>query len=86
MRSLVIAPRADQSEKVSEEGTTVAVVEKPSAKTRWIGYFHELDVIGLVLLIAGAGMILITISTANGNGSKWSDGQFFPLLLSDRSR
>ena len=84
MRGLTVAPRMDQVEKVSEEGTTVIVLEKPSAKTRWIGYFHELDVIGLVLLIAGAGMILITISTANGNGSRWSDGQFlYSLPLND---
>ncbi|SCV73286.1 BQ2448_7212 [Microbotryum intermedium] len=39
-----------------------------------VGVFWSLDLIGLLLLVAGAGMVLVTVTIANGLGSKWSDG------------
>ena len=37
--------------------------------------FWQLDLVGLLLLVAGSGMILVTVTIANGKGSKWSDGK-----------
>lgn len=82
MRTVTVVPHVTiQSEKFHEEGV-IATAEPPkmSWQARWIDYFHQLDVIGLLLLIVGAAMVLITISTANGGTNKWSDGKFPPPL------
>lgn len=42
--------------------------------------FWQLDLFGLLLLVAGFGMILVTVTIANGKGSKWSDGHCIALL------
>lgn len=36
--------------------------------------FWQLDLFGLLLFVAGFGMILVTVTIANGKGSHWSDG------------
>merc|ERR1712093_767809 len=43
--------------------------------------FWQLDAVGLLLLVAGAGMVLVTITIANGRGSKWSDAHCIALLV-----
>lgn len=42
---------------------------------KFMSVFWQLDFVGLLLFVAGAGMILVTITIANGRGSKWSDGE-----------
>jgi MFS transporter, SIT family, siderophore-iron:H+ symporter len=44
---------------------------------KFMSVFWQLDFVGLLLFVAGAGMILVTITIANGKGSKWSDGEPF---------
>jgi SIT family siderophore-iron:H+ symporter-like MFS transporter len=36
--------------------------------------FWQLDFIGLILLVVGAGLILLTVTIANGLGSSWNSG------------
>ena len=50
-------------------------------QSRWTQYFHELDVIGLLLMVAAAGMVLITITTANAVGSSWGSGNFIFYIV-----
>ncbi|GAA5859365.1 hypothetical protein JCM1840_004582 [Sporobolomyces johnsonii] len=55
-----------------------------SRQTAWqkaLSIFWQLDVIGLILLVGGAGMVLVTITIANGKGSKWSDAHCIALLV-----
>ncbi|GAA5850578.1 hypothetical protein JCM5353_006807 [Sporobolomyces roseus] len=42
--------------------------------------FWQLDLFGLLLFVAGFGMILVTVTIANGKGSHWSDGHCIALL------
>jgi SIT family siderophore-iron:H+ symporter-like MFS transporter len=41
----------------------------------------QIDFIGLLLMVAGFGMLLTTRTIANGKGSHWSDGSFRLLRL-----
>ncbi|GAA5834491.1 hypothetical protein JCM9279_004331 [Rhodotorula babjevae] len=45
-----------------------------------LSIFWQLDVIGLLLLVAGFGMVLVTVTIANGKGSHWSDAHCIALL------
>ena len=59
---------------------TVPVVQAPRApgksfSAKFLSVFWQLDFPGLLLLVAGAGMVLVTVTIANGRGSKWSDGE-----------
>ncbi|BGP36663.1 hypothetical protein JCM10449v2_000564 [Rhodotorula kratochvilovae] len=52
-------------------------------KTLWqkvVHIFWQLDVIGLLLLVAGFGMLLVIVTIANGKGSRWSDPHSIALL------
>lgn len=49
---------------------------QPSFAKKALSVFWQLDLIGLLLLVAGAGMFLVTITIANGRGSSWSDGEW----------
>jgi len=42
--------------------------------------FWQLDLFGLLLFVAGFGMILVTVTIANGKGSHWSDAHCIALL------
>lgn len=58
--------------------TAPVVVPPPRAAgksfgAKFMSVFWQLDFVGLLLFVAGAGMILVTITIANGKGSKWSD-------------
>ncbi|ORY92512.1 major facilitator superfamily domain-containing protein [Leucosporidium creatinivorum] len=48
---------------------------------KFMSVFWQLDFVGLLLFVAGAGMILVTITIANGKGSKWSDAHCIALLV-----
>ncbi|GJN91562.1 hypothetical protein Rhopal_004585-T1 [Rhodotorula paludigena] len=52
-------------------------------RTLWqktVSAFWQLDVIGLLLFVAGWGMLLVIITIANGKGSHWSDAHCIALL------
>jgi SIT family siderophore-iron:H+ symporter-like MFS transporter len=63
----------DHKKQVSE---APVAVQRPqtSFATKFMNVFWSLDVVGLILLVGGAGMVLVTVTLANGRGSKWSDG------------
>ncbi|GAA5923509.1 uncharacterized protein JCM15063_003670 [Sporobolomyces koalae] len=59
-------------------------VKKVSNRTIWQkvqSVFWQLDLFGLLLFVAGFGMILVTVTIANGKGSHWSDGHCIALLV-----
>merc|ERR1712225_204674 len=57
-------------------------VHRPSCRSQKAkSIFWQLDAVGLLLLVAGAGMVLVTITIANGRGSKWSDAHCIALLV-----
>ena len=55
------------------EDRTEQCVAKQPLKTRALAIFWQLDIIGLLLLVAGFGMLLTIVTIANGKGSHWSD-------------
>ncbi|KAK4056011.1 hypothetical protein OIO90_003006 [Microbotryomycetes sp. JL221] len=50
-------------------------------KQKFVSVFWQLDLVGLILFVGGAGMVLVTITIANGKGSKWSDPHCIALLV-----
>lgn len=61
----------------------VAAAKSGPQPTLWqklVSVFWQLDFPGLLLLVAGAGMVLVTITIANGRGSRWSDGEHAACL------
>lgn len=47
-----------------------------SWQTAVVENFWQLDVVGLLLLVVSAGLVLTTVTIANGNGSNWNDGAY----------
>jgi hypothetical protein len=76
---------AAQNKHDAESTEAIAQIAEAAPTTtwqsRWTQYFHELDVIGLLLMIAAAGMVLITITTANAVGSSWGSGNFLFYIV-----
>lgn len=62
----------EEKEKVQE----ITVVESLPWKERTVSMFWQLDLIGLLLFIGGAGMFLVTITLANNKTKSWADGEF----------
>ncbi|KAJ9099689.1 hypothetical protein QFC20_005621 [Naganishia adeliensis] len=60
----------EEKEKVQE----ITVVESLPWKERTVSMFWQLDLIGLLLFIGGAGMFLVTITLANNKTKSWADG------------
>ncbi|GAA5961238.1 hypothetical protein JCM3765_002881 [Sporobolomyces pararoseus] len=68
----------------SEKLKSAFTVKKRSNRTVWQkvqSVFWQLDLFGLLLFVAGFGMILVTVTIANGKGSHWSDGHCIALLV-----
>lgn len=61
----------EEKEKVQE----ITVVESLPWKQRAVSLFWQLDLIGLLLFIGGAGMFLVTITLANNKTKSWADGE-----------
>ena len=59
----------------SDSNEPITVVEHLPWKERSVSMFWQLDLIGLLLLIGGAGMFLITITLANNKTKSWGDGK-----------
>ncbi|GAA6061341.1 hypothetical protein JCM10212_004822 [Sporobolomyces blumeae] len=62
----------------------VAQVDSRPQRSLWQktqAVFWQLDLFGLLLLVAGFGMVLVTVTIANGKGSKWSDAHCIALLV-----
>ena len=55
------------------EDRTEQRIAKQPLKKRALAIFWQLDIIGLLLLVAGFGMLLTIVTIANGKGSHWSD-------------
>lgn len=47
-----------------------------SLQKKALAIFWQLDIIGLILLVAGFGMLLTIVTIANGKGSHWNDRTF----------
>ncbi|KAI5449653.1 hypothetical protein NCC49_004203 [Naganishia albida] len=67
----------EEKEKVQE----ITVVESLPWKQRAVSLFWQLDLIGLLLFIGGAGMFLVTITLANNKTKSWADAQSIALLV-----
>ncbi|KDE07037.1 hypothetical protein MVLG_02615 [Microbotryum lychnidis-dioicae p1A1 Lamole] len=78
--------KSEKSLQDDEEDVASTIVNGPTIsdnKTLWtktVAVFWSLDLVGLLFLVAGAGMVLVTITIANGRGSKWSDPHCIALL------
>ncbi|KAM0787422.1 hypothetical protein ACM66B_003504 [Microbotryomycetes sp. NB124-2] len=86
MLTLGIGMRKSSSTKLAVVAPTAAVeqsAERPrlTFKQKVVSVFWQLDLVGLLLFVAGAGMVLVTITIANGKGSKWSDAHCIALLV-----
>lgn len=68
--------RADVEETDSDSNSPITVIEHLPWKERAVSLFWQLDLIGLLLLIGGAGMFLVTITLANNKTKSWGDGQY----------
>ncbi|GAA5830894.1 hypothetical protein JCM11251_001114 [Rhodosporidiobolus azoricus] len=69
----------------NEEGKAVVVPRRSdgSRRSAWestVAIFWQLDLVGLILLVGGWGMMLTIITIANGKGSQWSDPHSIALL------
>lgn len=57
---------------------------KDTPKKTFIHLFWQLDFVGLFLFVAGAALVLLTITLANSRTARWSDGEYgmcmHPLL------
>ncbi|BGP15718.1 hypothetical protein JCM10213_006111 [Rhodosporidiobolus nylandii] len=53
---------------------------RPTLKQKIVSVFWQLDLLGLLLLVGGFGMLLTIITIANGRGSHWSDAHSIALL------
>ncbi|GAA6039855.1 hypothetical protein JCM8097_006764 [Rhodosporidiobolus ruineniae] len=53
---------------------------KKSLRENTVSVFWKLDIIGLLLLVGGFGMLLTIITIANGKGSHWNDAHSIALL------
>ncbi|GAA5980726.1 hypothetical protein JCM10908_001752 [Rhodotorula pacifica] len=62
------------------EDRTEKQIAQPPLKKRALAIFWQLDLIGLLLLVAGFGMLLTIVTIANGRGSHWSDDHCIALL------
>jgi len=82
MLTLGIGMRKSEGNKVQVVAPTTpgASAKLPFSK-KAKSIFWQLDAVGLLLLVAGAGMVLVTITIANGRGSKWSDAHCIALLV-----
>lgn len=67
--------RADVEETDSDSNSPITVIEHLPWKERAVSLFWQLDLIGLLLLIGGAGMFLVTITLANNKTKSWGDGE-----------
>ncbi|GAA5899277.1 uncharacterized protein JCM6883_005166 [Sporobolomyces salmoneus] len=68
------------------EKVKAALTPKQSRSNRTLwqktqSVFWQLDLLGLLFFVAGFGMILVTVTIANGRGSHWSDGHCIALLV-----
>ncbi|SCZ93932.1 BZ3500_MvSof-1268-A1-R1_Chr6-3g08999 [Microbotryum saponariae] len=78
--------KSEKSLQDDEEDVASTIVNGPTIsdnKTLWaktVAIFWSLDLVGLLFLVGGAGMVLVTITIANGRGSKWSDPHCIALL------
>ena len=71
-------------EKDSDHKTSVEA--DSTVKEKALHIFWQLDVVGLVLLVVGIGLVLVTVTIANGRVAKWSDcPSAFPSGHSDES-
>jgi hypothetical protein len=68
--------RADVEETDSDSNSPITVIEHLPWKERAVSLFWQLDLIGLLLLIGGAGMFLVTITLANNKTKSWGDGEY----------
>lgn len=74
-RPLEAPPDAELSG-IEEKSSNVAPADVPlTFQHKAIRLFWSIDVIGLGLLVVGAGLVLITVTIANGSGSRWGDGE-----------
>lgn len=48
---------------------------KDTPKKTFIHLFWQLDFVGLLLFVAGAALVLLTITLANSRTARWSDGK-----------
>lgn len=104
MLTLGIGMRKSKSDVKTHVVPRAADGSAPSLWQKTVSVFWSLDVIGLLLMVAGfgalffgtssrrllfahkrpstfsAGMVLCTVTIANGKGSKWSDGTFTVAL------
>ncbi|GAA6023215.1 hypothetical protein JCM10207_004482 [Rhodosporidiobolus poonsookiae] len=70
-----------KSKKAVDEPIEVAPrAQKKSLRESLVSIFWQLDLIGLLLFVGGAGMLLVIITIANGKGSHWSDAHSIGLL------
>lgn len=70
-----------------EEGATsdplVEYAPLPSRKERLIAIFWELDLAGLLLLVGGVGLALVSITLANSGSTDWSSGRYLASFRSE---
>ena len=68
-------PDAEIGDREEKSDVIGPVVVTTTFKEKALHIFWQLDVIGLLLLVVGVGLVLITVTIANGKVSKWSDGK-----------
>ncbi|KAK4049011.1 hypothetical protein OIV83_004372 [Microbotryomycetes sp. JL201] len=82
MLTLGIGMRKSSSTKLAVVAPTASTERsRLTLKQKVVSVFWQLDLVGLLLFVAGAGMVLVTITIANGKGSKWSDAHCIALLV-----
>ncbi|BGP28642.1 hypothetical protein JCM10296v2_000378 [Rhodotorula toruloides] len=69
-----------KSKKAVEPAPVSNGAPRRSFRQKTVSVFWSLDIIGLLLLVGGFGMLLTIITIANGKGSHWNDPHSIALL------
>lgn len=77
--TLIIGMRKTKARDIGPSAAYAA--PKAPWKQRLVSIFWQLDLVGLILLVAGFGLFLVTITIANNGVAGWNDAHSIAMLV-----